>query len=56
MVASGQAGRPPLEQGPRHNLLHLGEKFLTLDALYGCGLLVVPESELLSTHEPSPYL
>jgi hypothetical protein len=44
------------EHFPRHHMLQLGEEFLTFGALVGCGLLVVSESKLLSSHEPSSYL
>jgi len=50
-----------------HNLSHFGKEHIALTppysacgqsrgALHGCGPLVAPESEQLSTHEPSHYL
>jgi hypothetical protein len=41
---------------PRHNIFHLAQKSFSAGALFGSGLLVITESELLAAHEPSPYL
>jgi len=41
---------------PRHNIFHLAQKSFSAGALFGSGLLVITESELLAAHEPCPYL
>ena len=37
----------------RNHLLHLSQKLLALGALFGRGLLVIAEPEVLATHQPS---
>ena len=41
---------------PLHKLIHFGQEFLLLGALFGGGLLVIGEAKLLAAHHLSSSL